>query len=84
MTKSPDDKVVRPARFRISRASDLRRYFAQDVLMVRCRGDIQGAVARSVDEVGAAKTREILQGAMSYLDMMEAPISDGPRESLDD
>lgn len=39
--------------------------------MIRCRQDIQGAIARGVDEVGVESVREILKGVESYLEMIE-------------
>lgn len=65
------DKVVYPPRFRASRVSDLRRYFTQDTLFIKCQQDIQGAVARSIDEVGINSVEAILKGVHGYLEMLK-------------
>ncbi len=66
-----DEKVVRPARFKLSRSSELRKYFAEDALIIRCRQDVQGAVARAIDEIGILKTEDILAGVKSYIEMLK-------------
>ena len=67
-----DSKVVRPAAFRVSRASDLRKYFNQDDLVVKWKKVLQGQIADAVDEIGIGNVEMIICGdVLGYLEMLK-------------